>query len=135
MFRITILSWILWIIMALQWTQVADWQLFGEEDATVINNVSTFSEGGTVTDENQVCLSSVKIYPNPVGDFIEIETLAGNDEIHYTIYNMLGVQVLYGKLIDRKIELQKLVSGIYNIATFDENEKISHCFIKKWQID
>lgn len=71
--------------------------------------------------------SSFYIYPNPAKEYISI--LGLNEEIEYSIFNLLGVEIKKGTLLDRnKIFIQDLKSGVYLLKM---GEGVYSKFIKK----
>jgi len=71
------------------------------------------------------------IYPNPVKDFIHIQSKESS-ELSYHIYNVSGQVVLTGKSSDKKIDAQKLTSGSYILELTDKKgDKTTQKFIKK----
>lgn len=70
-----------------------------------------------------------KIYPNPTGDFVNIQT---DDEIlSVSIYNASGQRVinLTGKV--NKIDVQSIPSGMYLLEIKTKNKVVTEKFIKK----
>lgn len=60
--------------------------------------------------------SSIYIYPNPAKEYISISGLS--EEIEYSIFSLLGVEVKKGTLSNRdKIFIQDLKSGVYLLKT------------------
>src|SRR5690606_6989315 len=64
---------------------------------------------------DELDMASLKIYPNPTYDFINISYKEMIDSVE--IYNMLGQRVLYKNIedTDTKIDLQSLSSGTYMV--------------------
>lgn len=76
---------------------------------------------------NDFTLKTIKIFPNPSSDFIEITgpTVIEN----YEIYNTLGQEIKKGIVLEnKKINIQNLTNGIYFLK-FDNGNPIK--FIKK----
>lgn len=59
--------------------------------------------------------SGIKIYPNPAGDFVSIQSKAVGFDLAYTVSDHLGRPVLNGKLNNEitNIDIAKLSSGFY----------------------
>lgn len=71
--------------------------------------------------------NSVKIYPNPSTEFIEISNLLF--EVNYSIYNVLGMEISKGKInSNERINVENLQKGTYFLKL--ENEQ-TFSFIKK----
>lgn len=69
------------------------------------------------------------IYPVPANDFIQISNC--EEPLEYKIMNILGVRIQTGTLVNDKIDVSKLCSGVYFII-FKKQENIStNYFIKK----
>jgi photosystem II stability/assembly factor-like uncharacterized protein len=71
--------------------------------------------------------NEINVYPNPTSDFINIEI--GNNKttvFHFSLYNSLGQMVLRKHFNNakriRKIDVQKLPSGIYNLIIKEDNK-------------
>ncbi|BAO76987.1 endonuclease [Winogradskyella sp. PG-2] len=72
---------------------------------------------------------TVKLYPNPVNSILNIEL--DNDYVSYSIYNMIGKEILKGNLTNRKLNVNQLNSGVYIIKFSDGENIITERFIKK----
>lgn len=79
--------------------------------------------------ENEI--EKIKLYPNPVSDIVYVSI---QEPMEYSIYNMLGVKVLKGQLVDRNqgIDVKSLASGYYVIEMVDGNRNKQRCkFIRE----
>lgn len=75
--------------------------------------------------------NSTAIYPNPVKDFITIQSKVSG-EVSYKIFSTTGQMVNTGSSADKKINAQKLPVGNYIIELTDkEGNKTTNKFIKK----
>ena len=75
--------------------------------------------------------NAVGIYPNPVKDFITIQSKVSG-EISYRIFNTAGQLVSKGMSADKKINAEKLSVGNYIIEITDKDgTKTTNKFIKK----
>jgi len=64
--------------------------------------------------------NTIKIYPNPVNNFIKIYGLIKPE--NYKIYNVLGTAVQTGIIINsQKIQIQKLSKGLYFLKLDNQN--------------
>jgi hypothetical protein len=91
------------------------WQQFNS-NTVYINKSSSTSVSESV-------LPSVKMYPNPTNDIINLH-ISGNAKLHIQLKNMLG-QVLFDKTSDAEtvqISLKEFNPGIYFILASDGNE-------------
>lgn len=74
-----------------------------------------------------VTKKAFRIYPNPVADFIQIDTEDRVKEVH--IYSVSGQRVLSSDAT--KINIQALESGIYFVEVKTDHQTIIHKMIKK----
>lgn len=74
---------------------------------------TTFGLSETLSiDSNETLFNDIKLFPNPSTDFIQIKGFSENER--YSIYNMLGVEVMKGICIENKmINIQELAKGMY----------------------
>ncbi len=72
---------------------------------------------------------SVKIYPNPVEDVLNVLNVASNAS--YEIFNAPGQLISKGNIGDGKINVGTLVKGIYFITINNKDEKSTTKFVKK----
>ncbi len=79
----------------------------------------------------QVNNHTITIYPNPVKDILNIKS-NDNGATDYKIYNAAGQIVTTGKLIDNKIDVNKIPTGNYILELVNKNgETSTQKFIKK----
>ncbi len=72
----------------------------------------------------------ISIYPNPVKDgYLNIKANS-NEEITFTVYDMLGKRMLNGTTTD-KIDVTNLQKGVYFIELRNSNEILRQKFIKE----
>lgn len=71
------------------------------------------------------------LYPNPVLNNMLNIVLPENSEGTYRIMNMIGQEVLSGKLTNQHINVSKLRSGMYFIEVNDGDELMTKKFIKE----
>ena len=64
------------------------------------------------------------VFPNPASDFINIKT-NNNDEVFVTVFDMLGKSVLKQTTNNNKLNISKLVSGIYLLQINQNNSIIT----------
>ncbi len=69
------------------------------------------------------CKYGFKVYPNPANNEISILSRYNTDSFEVTIYNHLGEKVLHQMKYSGKIDISKLVQGVYIIemASFELN--------------
>ena len=96
-------------VHTVQWnyeSTISDGYLYWVEGAAIKR--ANFSKLST----NEVEIESFNIYPNPTSDAINISGLRLEQE--YKIYNMLGVEISNGKVIDKdQINVSNFSSGTY----------------------
>lgn len=74
-------------------------------------------------------VKSVKIYPNPVEDVLNVINVSSNAS--YEIFNAPGQVIAKGTIGDGKINVRALVKGIYFITINNKEEKSTTKFVKK----
>lgn len=76
-------------------------------------------------------LESLKIYPNPADDFIQIEMINANlKNFSFTITDLSGRTLIQTKN-DKRIDISKLISGIYLGTMMVEDQKVTKKIIIK----
>ncbi|MDP3555958.1 MAG: T9SS type A sorting domain-containing protein [Bacteroidota bacterium] len=71
--------------------------------------------------ENAGILNSISLFPNPTSGMFSVATTLINDNINYTVTNILGSTILVGKFNNSKnIDLSSQSKGVYFI-TFENN--------------
>ncbi|MGX5685108.1 reprolysin-like metallopeptidase [Chryseobacterium cucumeris] len=93
---------------------------YAVKQATV-SNLLAVSEAGNV--------KSVKIYPNPAEDVLNITNVSSNAS--YEIFSAPGQIIARGTIGDGKINVKALVKGIYFITINNKEEKSTIKFVKK----
>ncbi len=91
----------------------------------VVNTTGCDSEPSSIinvtlisTDKNDLETNSIKIYPNPVANFLTIENLSSESHLEYVIVNNIGQVVLKGQLQGHtKIDTEGLAMGTYIVRT------------------
>lgn len=77
---------------------------------------------------------TIKIYPNPVLNYLSIEMIGDYSEnkYQYQVYSSNGTQVLTGEIIDgQNISFKPLAPGTYFLTMFIDNSKKTWKIIKK----
>lgn len=74
--------------------------------------------------------TSIKIYPNPANNILNIETLNQEKINSITIYNILGQEVLNHNNSSNKIDVVNLTAGTYFIKIKTDINEINTKFIK-----
>jgi bacillolysin len=78
---------------------------------------------------NENSIYDVKMYPNPVSEFLNVKTL-DNRAASYRVINYLGQQVDAGKLSENTVNVSKLGAGVYLFEVNDGQKTITKKFIK-----
>ncbi|MBN2747188.1 MAG: T9SS type A sorting domain-containing protein [Bacteroidales bacterium] len=88
-------------------------------------------ENGLVTTKitQSIKYSSIKVYPNPVSDFINISGALNYDK--FEIVNFTGQVVLESSYNNNSIDVSNLESGVYFINLYSNGNKFSSKFIKQ----
>ena len=66
-------------------------------------------------------IDGLKLYPNPAKNNLYIETTL-NSNIHVSIVNMLGKEVLKTKVNNNTVNISNLTSGVYIVKITEENK-------------
>ncbi|MGI9581825.1 reprolysin-like metallopeptidase [Chryseobacterium sp. RRHN12] len=74
-------------------------------------------------------VKSVKVYPNPVEEVLNVLNVSSNAS--YEIFNAPGQLISKGAIGDGKIDVSALVKGIYFITINNKDEKNTIKFVKK----
>ncbi|MFS4471587.1 reprolysin-like metallopeptidase [Chryseobacterium sp. T20] len=93
---------------------------YAVKQATV-SSLLAVSEAGNV--------KSVKIYPNPVEDVLNVMNVSSNAS--YEIFNAPGQIIAKGTIGEGKINVRTLVKGVYFITINNKEEKSTTKFVKK----
>ncbi|MFK7832251.1 MAG: FG-GAP-like repeat-containing protein [Winogradskyella sp.] len=99
-------------------------------DNPAANTTHNITEGSalSVIDETLV---DVSIYPNPVGNELNIKTQTNVVDKIATIFDINGKRVLNMKLTNTTIDVSSLTSGIYFLRLESEGKIMKRKFIKK----
>ena len=102
-------------------------------DVVWLDNIIIVDEATVNTTEKKNNLS-VQIESNPVYDELVIESNS-NDPLHFIISNIQGVSQSKGKMLStnarHRIDISKLVNGVYFIELSNTKAKKTLKFIKK----
>ncbi|BAO55370.1 endonuclease [Nonlabens marinus] len=103
---------------------------FGASESTLFclsnGKMTLVNESDNTTELDK---SLVKLFPNPAKDDISITS--SYPVSSYSILNTLGQRVANGILVDRKINVSELQSGVYFLQLHIENEVLVKRFIKE----
>lgn len=73
----------------------------------------------------------IKVYPNPVNDYLFIQ-YSGNESVKRTdIYNVSGKLIASKKMLNGSISLKELESGIYYLCLYSDEQKIGDVKVMK----
>lgn len=73
--------------------------------------------------------NTVKVYPNPAVDVLNVTKVSNKAD--YQIFNMAGQVVAKGKVADNKVNVTKLLKGVYVISVEEDGNATKVKFIKK----
>ncbi len=85
--------------------------------------------GALATNEVTKAKNTVGIYPNPVGDILNVTNVS--DKTKYEIHNTVGQIIKTGVIEDQKIHVSELTKGVYFITFKNEKQQENIKFIKK----
>jgi PKD repeat protein len=81
---------------------------------------------------NSFEFDTVTLFPNPVNNTVlNVKTNSDASNVDFTINNLLGQNIMSGKLIENKIDVSAINSGTYFLTLSVGNSKIVKKFIKQ----
>ena len=98
-----------------------------------IAEIHSFYNESLGEDEIQLPKIEVEIYPNPFSDFITIKSEINSQNHSYSVFNILGEEVVSGTVQNNnqsQINLKKLNKGIYFIRVSDGGNFVTRKIIK-----
>lgn len=95
-----------------------------------INEIHTYVEGETLGLPDTE-LADLKIYPNPVGNQLNMETSVDLTDRIATVFDISGKRVLNSKLTSNSLNVSKLQSGVYLLQLETEGKVMTKKFIKE----
>ncbi|MDR0763364.1 MAG: chitobiase/beta-hexosaminidase C-terminal domain-containing protein, partial [Bacteroidales bacterium] len=98
----------------------------GYENSDVVS--ATFTKSPSSANENLSNAISVKVYPNPVTDFITVESPANSTLL---LYNSVGVLVYQGVGGNRKLPVASMPSGVYTLKVVSDKGVATQKIVKK----
>ncbi|MDH6254348.1 hypothetical protein M2347_004075 [Chryseobacterium sp. H1D6B] len=78
---------------------------------------------------NAVNQDDILIYPNPVSSVLYVKNIS--KKANYKLYNAAGQLISSGILLNNKIDVSRLINGVYVIAIEDGDKSIQKKFIKE----
>lgn len=103
--------------------ELNEWDVF---PANTVDDLGKFS---STLSSSSFTTSQTTVYPNPVVNYIFIETK--NEVNRFEVYNILGSRVLNGNIIRKQIDVESLKKGIYILKIMNNSTLIkSMKFIK-----
>lgn len=76
--------------------------------------------------EKQKNSKSIKVFPNPAEDFIQLKSGSHNlNEIYYAIFDITGQQISEGSIVSGIIPLNRIQSGLYVLELHFNDGKVS----------
>jgi hypothetical protein len=131
-------SFLTWLAVRYREDQIS-LQDYNNITQTIPNRLSYFDsinfdlypfEDGALSTETFTS-QNFEIYPNPVASNLNIKISGDDSNISFTILNILGQQVLSGKLNTNSIDVSNLKAGLYLIELTGNTKKGVQRFIKK----
>ncbi len=103
----------------------SDWAILESGFKWLTNSAQTSVE---VNDQN----TSIRLYPNPVANYLYIEGSSSNNYMSYNIYNVSGKKVYTSNNADARIEISDLETGSYILEITTKSGKVyRNKFIKE----
>ena len=101
------------------------WEIYERKTYYYSGLTTTIANKAKNTESN-----GLSIYPNPTSDIIHLQNIKG-DNSHYTIYNIQGILVKKGNLVNSEINITELNRGIYILTIEINSTNYYERFIKK----
>jgi hypothetical protein len=96
-----------------------------------INSTHNIVEGSQILSVEDETLRDVVIYPNPVEDILNIETMSSLTNKVVTVFDINGKKVHSQKLTTNTLKVSYLKRGIYFLRIESEGKSMKRKFIKK----
>ena len=106
----------------------------GEIDQIInppINTTQNIVEGTAPLSIEDETLTDLSIYPNPADDILIIKTSADLREKIATVFDITGKRVYNQKLLNNRLNVSSLESGVYVLRIESEGKSIRRKFVKK----
>lgn len=76
-------------------------------------------------------LSELSVYPNPTVDFITVNSPNNNNELSYSIHNILGKQLVAKRSLEATIDFSEYPSGVYFVTLSNGERSVVKRVIKR----
>ena len=97
-----------------------------DEAKSLMDNIEAITNSSV----SQKMKERLRVFPNPVKDFLVIENVDIN-KTSFKIYNSIGLSIDFD-LINGRIDLEHLPNGIYFLGVFEEgNDQLVFPIIKQ----
>jgi len=96
------------------------------------NPVNLPNAGGLVPINEFALNNTIKVYPNPISNYLIVEGLTPTNQNNLKLYNNVGQLVVNKNLIDNKINLHHLQKGYYTYAILNNEGLIKAGKVLKW---
>ncbi|WP_298477376.1 T9SS type A sorting domain-containing protein [uncultured Maribacter sp.] len=76
-------------------------------------------------------ISEFKLYPNPVFNGFVYITTQNNEEKEIIIYDVFGEIVLMDRIKNKRLDISRLISGVYVVTVTENKKSISRKLVVK----
>lgn len=96
-----------------------------------VNALNALSYVQSLSNENFTSYESIKIYPNPVNEKLNIKPLANHNNFNVSIYDITGRYIKEYINVNNSIDVSQLKNGVYMLNINLDNKRIIKKFIKE----
>lgn len=96
-----------------------------------VNALNALSYVQSLSNENFTSYESIKIYPNPVNEKLNIKPLANHNNLNVSIYDITGRYIKEYINVNNSIDVSQLKNGVYMLNINLDNKRIIKKFIKE----
>ncbi|MFN0256915.1 glycosyl hydrolase [Pedobacter ureilyticus] len=69
---------------------------------------------------------NLQVYPNPASSYVHLFGLESNKIHSYALFNILGLKVASGKVLNARIDLPQLPNAVYTLQIFEVDKNIAN---------
>lgn len=96
-----------------------------------VNALNALSYVQSLSNENFTSYESIKIYPNPVNEKLNIKSLANHNNFNVSIYDITGRFIKEYNNVNNPIDVSQLKNGVYMLNINLDNKRIIKKVIKE----